>query len=126
MTRNSAVWRAEIENQFNSEAASEYIQMIEDFLHDDPANVVRQLTSELIISLRGTRSLALKAQEESSAEVKAAVLYKTTTANGESVVTLESFNQTLLDRIAEVRQLLDCLKFYSMALSEGDESPPLL
>lgn len=122
--QNPVTWRAEIEAQFKGEEAAQYIQMIEEFLHDEPGNVVREFTAELIIGLRAIRNFTQRVQQDSDAESKAVVLFNTVKDGEQKAITVEEFTQTLLDRIAEARQLLDCLKFYSMALMENEPVRP--
>jgi hypothetical protein len=121
---NKSGWQLEIEQQFQGEAAAEYTQMIADFLRDEPGNVLREFTSELILNLRAIRNFAQRAQQESDPVAKAVVLFKTSKDGVETAVTAEEFVQTLLDRIAEAKQLAECMKVYAMALQEDASARP--
>ncbi len=123
MDKNSG-WQFEVAQAYQGETADEYIQMIQDFLHDEPGNVLRDFTAELILNLRAVRNFAQRAQQDSDTAAKAIVLFTTSKDGEEKAVTAGEFLQTLLDRIAETRQLAECLKFYAMALQEDSNAYP--
>lgn len=103
-------WQEAISGEHDQETAQTLIAAIEDLLQDDTSEVLRQITSELTLSLRSIRHQIQQMDYECSPEYKDIPL---TTG-----VTLTAYNSKLLGLIADSRQLTDLLAFYAMALSE--------
>lgn len=103
-------WQQAILGERDKEAAQTLIATINDLLQDNTSEVVRQIASELTLSLRNIRHKIQKMDYECSPEHKTLPLTLG--------VTLTSYNQDLLELIADSRQLTDLLAFYAMALSE--------
>jgi hypothetical protein len=117
MVENSPKWLAAVQGEFDPETADTLIDTVNGLLEDDAHEVIRQFASELTLSLRSMRHLAQKVQYDCNTETKALLLFEATDTGS---MTLEAFSQSLVDRIAEGKQLADLLAFYAMALSENE------
>ena len=103
-------WHQAVLGERDEEAAQTLIAAINDLLQDNTSEVIRQVASELTLTLRNIRHKIQTMDYECLPEHKTISL-----TNG---VTLTSYNQDLLELIADSRQLTDLLSFYAMALSE--------
>ena len=124
LTQNTAKWIAAVRGEFDAETADRLIEVIGSVLSEDSNEVVRQMTSELVIGLRDMRNLTRRIEQECSAEMRSAVLFETGIGDDRTPVTVEGFSQTMLARIAECRELLNFLTYYTMARAEQPTSPP--
>jgi selenocysteine lyase/cysteine desulfurase len=115
MTDARPKWQDDVIGSLAPEAAAAMIEMVEACLDEDVTSVLRQLTSDLILDMRAIRNLTLHVQQQADAEI---VLFHEVTHDGEQPVTAAAYAQRMLDQVAEVRQMLDTLKFYTLALAE--------
>lgn len=115
MSDNRLNWQQTVRGEREGDAAQELIDGINDLLQDDTAEVLRQIASELTLSLRNLRHIVQKIGYECDTQTQAVVLFKTNDVAG---TTLGAFGQELLERIADARQLSDLLAFYALALAE--------
>ena len=112
MNTQQPQWHNDVNGELPPETAAAMIEMIEELLHDDVSSVLRQLTADLILDLRVIRNLTLQVQQNADADT---VLF----TQADSATTIGQHTQTMLENIAQTRQLAELLKFYAMALS-GD------
>lgn len=112
-------WQVAVQEQFPPETAATLVESIEVLLQDDRYTVLRQLAAELLLNQREIKTLATRIQQDSDADRKQQVVFKSPAGDGAEDVTLEMFSALLLQQVAEGRQLLDLLMFYVMALPEA-------
>jgi|GEM_PF-4710210 len=110
MSAQRPQWHDDIVGELPPETAAVMIEMIGELLRDDVGAVLRQLTADLILDLRVIRNLTLQVQQNADPDT---VLF-----NQAEAVTVEQHTRTMLEHIAETRQLAEMLKFYALALSE--------
>ena len=115
MTETQAKWQETVRGEFEPEMAESVIETISGFLEDDTHEVLREITSELTLSMRALRHFTQKVQYDCHPQIKEMVLFE---AGSNANMTVESFTQSLLDQIAEGYELTKVLAFYAMALAE--------
>jgi hypothetical protein len=108
-------WQQTVRGESDAEVADALIETIDDFLQEDPHEVLRQVTSELILSLRAIRHFSQKVQYECNPQIKEMLLFE---ADNNTPITVQGFTQSVLDQIAEGYELTKLLAFYAIALSE--------
>ena len=121
LSQENRQWIAAVRGEFDAETADRLIQVIEGVLSENPNEIVRQMTSELVIGLRDMRNLTRRIEQECSAEVRNAVLFETGIGDDRTPVTVDGFSQAMLARIAECREMLHFVTYYTMARAEQDD-----
>jgi len=118
-------WQQTIHEHLKPEQALAFIEGIEGLLQDDRLDVLKQITSDLLITQREIRAVPQRLLQECSPDLKNTPLLTFELEGQPRLLTLAEVSQLLMDRIAENRQLLDLLMYYLMALEEqsSDATP---
>lgn len=112
-------WRSIVREEQSPEAAGIILELVEHLLNDDVTEVLRQITSELAITMRAMRDENTQALQAASHEALQTVLFHRAAQYGSTEpVTFEAYTQSIAQRVAEAREMLTALKYYTMALSE--------
>ncbi len=103
-------WRKAVQGEAQASAA-EVIEVVEALLQDPPAQVLRQLSSELILGLRDMRNLTQRMLQTQDSDPHSA---------SQPAAAPREMAGTLLAQIASARQLADVMRYYALALAESD------